>query len=176
MEDRIEADLRLSRHRELVAELEGLVKEHPLRERLWAQLLLALYRSGRQADALLAYRRARSILVEELGIDPGTDLRRLHAAILTQDSGLDLRRPVETATATELPQALEPVGPPLVGRSAELAWLRAAWTSATRDEGGGDLSRWWAGHWEDSPGRRTCRDGSRARRVGAVWTVCTDGA
>jgi DNA-binding SARP family transcriptional activator len=136
MEDRIEADLRLSRHRELVAELEGLVKEHPLRERLWAQLLLALYRSGRQADALLAYRRARSILVEELGIDPGTDLRRLHAAILTQDSGLDLRRPVETATATELPQALEPVGPPLVGRSAELAWLRAAWTSATRDEGG----------------------------------------
>jgi DNA-binding SARP family transcriptional activator len=138
LEDRIEADLRLSRHRELVAELEGLVKEHPLRERLWTQLLLALYRSGRQADALLAYRRARSILVEELGIDPGTDLRRLHAAILAQDSGLDLRRPVETATAPapELPQALEPVGPPFVGRSAELAWLEAAWTSATRDEGG----------------------------------------
>ena len=136
MEDRIEADLRLGRHRELVAELEGLVKEHPLRERLWTQLLLALYRSGRQADALLAYRRARSILVEELGIDPGTDLRRLHAAILTQDSGLDLRLPVETAMAPELPQALEPVGPPFVGRSAELAWLGAAWTSATRGEGG----------------------------------------
>ena len=59
LEDRIEAELRLGRHRELVAELEGLVREQPLRERLWAQLMLALYRSGRQADALLAYQRAR---------------------------------------------------------------------------------------------------------------------
>jgi DNA-binding SARP family transcriptional activator len=58
VEDRIEADLRLGRHREVVAELEGLVRNRPLRERLWAQLLLALYRSGRQADALLAYQRA----------------------------------------------------------------------------------------------------------------------
>ena len=90
VEDRLEADLRLGRHRELVAELEGLVRDHPLRERLWAQLLLALYRSGRQADALLAYQRARSILVEELGIDPGAELRRLHAAVLAQDPGLDL--------------------------------------------------------------------------------------
>jgi DNA-binding SARP family transcriptional activator len=79
LEDRIEAELRLGRHRELVAELEGLVREQPLRERLWAQLMLALYRSGRQADALLAYQRARSVLVEELGIDPGADLRRLQA-------------------------------------------------------------------------------------------------
>jgi tetratricopeptide (TPR) repeat protein len=71
LEDRIEADLRLGRQRELVADLEGLVREHPLRERLWAQLLVALYRSGRQAEALSAYQRARSILVEELGIDPG---------------------------------------------------------------------------------------------------------
>ena len=73
LEDRIEAELRLGRHRELVAELEGLVREQPLRERLWAQLMLALYRSGRQADALLAYQRARSVLVEELGIDPGAE-------------------------------------------------------------------------------------------------------
>jgi DNA-binding SARP family transcriptional activator len=71
VEDRVEAELRLGRHRELVAELEGLVREQPLRERLWAQLMLSLYRSGRQADALLAYQRARSVLVEELGIDPG---------------------------------------------------------------------------------------------------------
>jgi WD40 repeat protein/DNA-binding SARP family transcriptional activator len=136
VEDRVEADLRLGRHRELVAELEGLVREQPLRERLWAQLLLALYRSGRQADALLAYQRARSILVEELGIDPGADLRRLQAAVLAQDPGLDLPRPTETAAAEELPEALQAVGPVFVGRSAELAWLRAAWTRATHGQGG----------------------------------------
>jgi len=136
LEDRIEADLRLGRHRELVAELEGLVREQPLRERLWAQLLLALYRSGRQADALLAYQRARSILVEELGIDPGTELRRLHAAVLAQDPGLDLPAPAEPSAARELPQALQPVGPAFVGRATELAWLRAAWTQTAHGQGG----------------------------------------
>jgi YVTN family beta-propeller protein len=103
LEDRIEADLRLGGHRELVAELEGLVREQPLRERLWAQLLLALYRSGRQADALLAYQRARTVLVEELGIDPGAELRRLHAAILAQDPGLDLPTPAEADPSPQLP-------------------------------------------------------------------------
>jgi peptide/nickel transport system substrate-binding protein len=101
LEDRIEADLRLGRHRELVAELEGLVRDQPLRERLWAQLMLALYRSGRQADALLAYQRARKVLVEELGIDPGAELRRLHSAILAQDPGLDLQAPVEADPSPE---------------------------------------------------------------------------
>jgi DNA-binding SARP family transcriptional activator/energy-coupling factor transporter ATP-binding protein EcfA2 len=136
VEDRVEADLRLGQHRELVAELEGLVRDHPLRERLWSQLLLALYRSGRQADALLAYQRARSILVEELGIDPGTELRRLHAAILAQDPGLDLQPTAEAAVSPPLPEALQPVGPPFVGRTAELAWLRAAWTQAANGRGG----------------------------------------
>src|SRR5215217_5639284 len=136
LEDRIEAELRLGRHRELVAELEGLVRDQPLRERLWAQLMLALYRSGRQADALLAYQRARSVLVEELGIDPGTELRRLHAAILAQGPGLDLPPTAEAAPSAPLPEALEPVGPPFVGRAAELAWLRAAWTRAAHGRGG----------------------------------------
>jgi WD40 repeat protein/DNA-binding SARP family transcriptional activator len=135
VEDRIEADLRLGWHRELVAELEGLVREQPLRERLWAQLLVALYRSGRQADALLAYQRARSILVEELGIDPGAELRRLQAAVLAQDPGLDLP-PTEAVAAGELPEALEPVGPVFVGRAAELAWLRTVWRNATQGRGG----------------------------------------
>jgi DNA-binding SARP family transcriptional activator len=135
VEDRLEADLRLGRHRELVAELEGLVRDQPLRERLWAQLLLALYRSGRQADALLAYQRARSILVEELGIDPGAELRRLHAAILAQDPGLDLPDPAEAADR-ELPDPLNVAGPPFVGRAAELAWLRAAWTHTVQGRGG----------------------------------------
>jgi DNA-binding SARP family transcriptional activator len=133
LEDRIEAELRLGRHRELVAELEGLVREQPLRERLWAQLLLALYRSGRQADALLAYQRAPSVLVEELGIDPGAELRRLQAAMLAQDPGLEL---APTAATPELPQALDPHGPVFVGRAAELAWLRAAWARATNGHGG----------------------------------------
>jgi WD40 repeat protein/DNA-binding SARP family transcriptional activator/type II secretory pathway predicted ATPase ExeA len=137
VEDRIEADLRLGRHRELVAELEGLVRDHPLRERLWAQLMLALYRSGRQADALLAYQRTRSVLVEELGIDPGSELRRLHAAILAQDPGLDSPPPVEPGPARELPQALGVAGPAFVGRAAELAWLGAAWTRAADGRGGG---------------------------------------
>ena len=133
VEDRAEADLRLGRHRELVAELEGLVRDQPLRERLWAQFMLALYRSGRQADALLAYQRARSVLVEELGIDPGAELRRLHAAVLAQDPGLDLQ-PTQVGPARELPEALRPRGPTFVGRARELAWLRSAWTGATQGE------------------------------------------
>jgi WD40 repeat protein/DNA-binding SARP family transcriptional activator len=136
VEDRIEADLRLGRHRELVAELEGLVRQQPLRERLWAQLMLALYRSGRQADALFAYQRARSVLVEELGIDPGAELRRLQTAILAQDPGLDLPTTDKAAPSQELPEALRPVGLPFVGRAAELAWLEAAWTRAAHGQGG----------------------------------------
>ena len=88
LEERIEADLALGRHAELVAELEALVAAQPLRERPRAQLMLALYRSGRQADALAAYRTARETLVEELGIDPGPELRELEAAILRQDESL----------------------------------------------------------------------------------------
>ena len=88
-EDRVEAELMLGRHGELTGELEGLVHEHPLRERLWGQLILALYRSGRQGDALRAYQRARAVLADELGADPGPELRKLEAAVLGQDPGLD---------------------------------------------------------------------------------------
>ena len=90
LEDRIDADLELGRHAELVPELEALVDAQPLRERPRAQLMLALYRAGRQADALAAYRAARETLVEELGIDPGPALRELEAAILLQDESLRL--------------------------------------------------------------------------------------
>jgi DNA-binding SARP family transcriptional activator len=101
--ERIEADLALGRHAELVGELEALVTAEPLRERLRAQLIFALYRSGRQADALAAYRAARETLVEELGIEPGRALQELEAAILRQDPGLDLPRPPVRAAEPRAP-------------------------------------------------------------------------
>jgi DNA-binding SARP family transcriptional activator len=88
VEERVEADLALGRHAELVSELEALVQAHPLRERPRGQLMLALYRSGRQADALAAYRAARETLLDELGLDPGPELKELEAAILRQDESL----------------------------------------------------------------------------------------
>jgi DNA-binding SARP family transcriptional activator len=88
IEDRIEAELAQGRQAELVGELESLVSEHPFRERTHGQLMLALYRSGRQAEALKAYRRLRRALVEELGIEPGPALQELERAILTQDPSL----------------------------------------------------------------------------------------
>jgi DNA-binding SARP family transcriptional activator len=92
LEQRIEAELMLGRHAELVAELEELVARHPLRERLCRQLMLAFYRSARQADALDVYRRTREALVKGLGIDPTPALRELERAILAQDPSLDLGR------------------------------------------------------------------------------------
>jgi DNA-binding SARP family transcriptional activator len=88
LEERVDADLARGRHDELVPELETLVAREPLRERTRGQLMLALYRAGRQADALEAYRDARATLVEELGIEPGPELRQLQAAILRQDTEL----------------------------------------------------------------------------------------
>jgi DNA-binding SARP family transcriptional activator len=87
-EDRIDADLAAGRSTELVAELRELTARHPLRERLWEQLILALYRGGRQADALRAYQQARAVLLEEIGADPGPGLRRLEQQILVQSASL----------------------------------------------------------------------------------------
>ena len=88
VEQRIDADLALGRHADVVAELEGLVAEHPLRERLRAQLMIALYRCGRQADALEVYNAGRETLRDELGVEPGPELRELQVAILRQDPAL----------------------------------------------------------------------------------------
>lgn len=117
LEERIEADLALGRHGDLVGELETLVSEHPLRERFLAQLMLALYRSGRQVEALEAYRHAREALTEELGIEPGRELRQLEQSILQQDRSLDFVRAEDGAVVD---------GPSLglfVGREAELEEL-----------------------------------------------------
>jgi predicted ATPase/DNA-binding SARP family transcriptional activator len=117
LEDRIDADLALGRHGQLVAELEQLAAEHPLRERLRGQLMLALYRSGRQADALAVYQRARRALVDELGIEPGDSLRKLERAILEQDPSLDA--PVTGISPRRVPTPATP----LLGRERELSGL-----------------------------------------------------
>lgn len=123
LENRIEADLARGTHAELVAELTGLVGEHPLRERPRRQLMLALARSGRQAEALATYRDARRVFATELGLDPGAELRRLHQAILTGTL------PVESATApSDAPSPRSPAQLPadisdFTGRIEQLAEL-----------------------------------------------------
>jgi len=118
LEERIEADLALGRHGALVGELEALVAEHPLRERLRGQLMLALYRSGRQAEALDAYRAARRLLDEELGLEPSEELQHLERAILVHDPSLEPRRLVATRPPPESRGVF-------VGRERELGELLA---------------------------------------------------
>jgi len=116
VEERVEADLALGRHTDLIGELEALIAENPHRERLRGQLMLALYRSGRQAEALEAYRVARGALVDELGIEPSADLQRLERQILTQEKALNLAER-EQRPPTNLP--VQPTS--LIGRERELA-------------------------------------------------------
>jgi DNA-binding SARP family transcriptional activator/tetratricopeptide (TPR) repeat protein len=144
IESRIDAGLTMGRHAALVGELESLTSANPLRERLWSQRMLALYRSGRQAEALRVFQDLRSILVAELGIEPGHDVAWLEHAILNQDPALDFPVPVEPASvATHIGET--PADPTaagyrvriptpttegaLVGRDQETALLREWWTS-----------------------------------------------
>lgn len=115
LEERIAADLALARHESLAPELEALVASHPTRERLHGQLMLALYRSGRQADALAVFRRTRRALRDELGLDPGPELQQLEQAVLRQDPALRVEPPgVRARRHLPAPRA------PLVGRRREL--------------------------------------------------------
>jgi DNA-binding SARP family transcriptional activator/WD40 repeat protein/energy-coupling factor transporter ATP-binding protein EcfA2 len=98
LESAIYADLEAGRGAELVPELESLVIEHPFRERMWSALVVALYRAGRQADALDAYQRARSLLGDELGVDPGPELRAVEAKVLAQDPSLLAATPTRVPT------------------------------------------------------------------------------
>ena len=117
LEDRVDSDLELGRHVELVGEISSLVERHPLRERLREQLMLALYRSGRQADALAAYQDARTKLDEELGIAPSPALSDLQRSILRQDEAIGgLRQPVRRPVRETLPEFLTP----FVGRAGEV--------------------------------------------------------
>lgn len=122
LEDRIDADLALGGHAELV-ELESLAAAHPLRERVRAQLMLALYRCGRQAEALEVYRHTREMLVEELGLEPSRELQQLEQAILRQDRRLDVRSlaPSRAGRRAPPPTNLPAHTSSLIGRRRELA-------------------------------------------------------
>jgi DNA-binding SARP family transcriptional activator/basic membrane lipoprotein Med (substrate-binding protein (PBP1-ABC) superfamily) len=125
LEDRFDAQLAAGRDSELVADLEQLVEANPLRERLRAQLMLALYRSGRQADALEAYQRGRRLVVDELGLEPGETLRRLETQILQQDPELD--RPSVSPGAAVAPAGQPPRSRrwPVVAGAAALVGIAA---------------------------------------------------
>ena len=123
MEDRIDADLALGQHADLVSELESFVTEFPLRERPRAQLMLALYRSGRQAEALAAFDKGRRLHVEEFGIEPSTELRKLQRAILTQDAALAL--PVVVSTPEhQRSRSLPAPANRLIGRKDDLRAIK----------------------------------------------------
>ncbi|MBL1114006.1 tetratricopeptide repeat protein [Streptomyces sp. 110] len=133
LETRLDTEVRLGRHSEVIAELAALTGEHPLRERLCRLLMLALYRSGRQAEALAVYRRTRGTLVAELGINPSASLQELHGRILTADPTLD-PTPPETEAEPWVPLAaghmVRPAQLPaelatFTGRQAELRQIQA---------------------------------------------------
>ncbi|MFL5861688.1 MAG: BTAD domain-containing putative transcriptional regulator, partial [Solirubrobacteraceae bacterium] len=131
LEERIAVEMLLGREAQVLGELERLVRDYPYRERLRGQLMLALYRTGRQAEALAAYRAGRSALVDELGIEPSVELRQLHEAILAQDGALLQTGPAQAAapagagatTGARVPGHVHLPVPatPLIGRERELA-------------------------------------------------------
>jgi DNA-binding SARP family transcriptional activator/tetratricopeptide (TPR) repeat protein len=139
VEVRLHADLRLGRHAEVITELQGLASAHPLRERLHALLMEALYREGRQADALAAYARARQTLADELGTEPGAELRELQRQILNGDPALDppARRVPGTANSRPLvPRQLPPAVPGFTGRTSELRDLTRMLDESVADSPG----------------------------------------
>ena len=134
IELRNDAELALGPDVALIAELEALVVEHPLRERFWEQLMLGLYRVGRQSEALAAYKRARRTLIDDMGVEPGPALRHLEAAILDHDVGV--LSPRRARPPRSLPIDLDAHGQLLTGRDEELVAVDAYWTAAVGRQGG----------------------------------------
>jgi DNA-binding SARP family transcriptional activator len=170
VEERIDADLTLGAHAALVSELEALVARHPFRERLRAQLMLALYRCGRQAEALQAYRDARRSFADELGIEPGRPLQELEQAILRQDAAIDVP---PAAAAPDLRPGRRAAGL-FAGRERELDELSSALEDAAVGRG-----RLYLISGESGSGKTRLADelASRAKAVGArvLWGRCWTG-
>ena len=133
VEMRFETELRLGRHGELVADLETEVANNPMRERLWGQLMLALYRAGRRTDALHAYGRVATVLDEELGVRPGLALERLAGEVRNESADLDWQ-PAQSGAARAVSKARRLDG--IFGRSRELHRLTEALTAASQGRGG----------------------------------------
>jgi DNA-binding SARP family transcriptional activator len=125
VQDRIEADLATGMGEMLIAELEGLTARHPGHERLWGQLMTALYRAGRQTDALRAFQRAREMLIEESGLEPSPALSEIQRQVLAQDSRLFPARTAAPGSSAARPAQLPPAVRNFVGRTSELASLDA---------------------------------------------------
>jgi DNA-binding SARP family transcriptional activator/tetratricopeptide (TPR) repeat protein len=156
VEERIDVMLALGGHHQALAELAGLIREYPLRERFHGQLMLAMYRCGRQADALAAFADARRVLAEQLGVDPGAELRRLHQQILTADASLGLPpgrvrldmagesdlAPSWPGRPTPVPRELPADVDTFIGRTVELAELDRLLTASRprREADGGAAS------------------------------------
>jgi predicted ATPase/DNA-binding SARP family transcriptional activator len=127
LEERIAADLQLGRHAELINELEAIATKHPFREGLRHHLMLALYRSGRQSEALAVYQETRKLLVEELGIDPNPELQELERAILNQEAALEFNLQRVAPTVEKQPRHNLPTAPtPLIGRTRDIGAVRDA--------------------------------------------------
>ena len=183
LEDRIDAWLELGRHPQAAAELEGLVAARPLRERRWGQLMVASYRSGRQADALRAYQRCRAVLADELGLEPGPELRRLEAAILAQEPSLDWRpsgsaaakpsaaAPQAVTQLTAAPQA----DATLVGRDREMAHVRDRLRLTASGHGGAVVLVGEPGAGKTTVAEAAARIAADSG-IGTAWGRCLDAA
>ncbi|GLX92275.1 AfsR/SARP family transcriptional regulator [Herbidospora sp. NBRC 101105] len=132
-EDRFEARLALGESGSCVPGLESLVNDHPYRERMWGLLVLALYRAGRQADALAALRQVRAVLDRDLGIEPGPELRRLEQAVFGQSADLDMPAAVTVAPAPPAPRV---AGERLIARTEQLARIDERLSAVRRGRGG----------------------------------------
>jgi len=141
LEARIDADLHLGRHREVITELQQLADAYPLREHLDVLLILALYRDGRQAEALAAYQQARQLLIEELGAEPGIELQELHQRILSADPALTPAEPIPSApvVASVVPRELPTTVPQFTGRMEELGALTELMERSSDAEAGAPM-------------------------------------